>query len=132
MRAKAFPLRPEEWRDAVIDATAIMNENLIHPCRTMTIGYPEETEDDVEDSIRIVEDPIDHGFDAWIFPLPVIPMGSTRISSNPFPTIQRLPKNCWDLLYTSWRRNLRITRKLVPNLTAGIRNRPLKSPVRTT
>ncbi|MEM4971346.1 MAG: radical SAM protein [Sulfolobales archaeon] len=129
MRAKAFPWRPEDWWDIIIDATAIMNENYIYPCYTMTIGYPEETEDDVEDSIELVQKIIDHEFIAWIFPLPVIPMGTSRIKDNPFPVLEKLPKNYWDLLYISWRYNLKITRKLIPNLTGGIKNKFVRSIV---
>ncbi|MEM0374538.1 MAG: radical SAM protein, partial [Sulfolobales archaeon] len=117
MRAKSFPYLPSEWRDVIIDATAIMNESYIYPCYTMTIGYPDETEKDVEDSIRLVQDIIDHEFIAWVFPLPVIPISTTRIRDNPFPILERLPKNYWDLLYISWRYNLKVTRKLIPVLT---------------
>ncbi|MEZ0290124.1 MAG: radical SAM protein, partial [Sulfolobales archaeon] len=123
MRAKVFPWKPEEWWDVVIDATAIMNDNYVYPCYTMTIGFPEETEDDVEESIELVQRIIDHEFTAWIFPLPVIPIGTSRISENPFPSIERLPKNYWDLLYISWRYNLKITRRLASNLTAGVKSK---------
>ncbi len=129
MRAKAFPWRPEDWWDIIIDATAIMNDNYIYPCYTMTIGYPEETEEDVDDSIELVQRIIDHEYIAWIFPLPVIPMGTSRIKDNPFPVMEKLPKNYWDLLYISWRYNLKITRKLIPNLTGGIKNRFVRSIV---
>ncbi len=83
MRAKAFPWRPEDWWDIIIDATAIMNENYIYPCYTMTIGYPEETENDVEDSIELVQKIIDHEYIAWIFPLLAIPMSTLRIKGKP-------------------------------------------------
>ena len=129
MRAKAYPWRPEDWWDIIIDATAIMNENYIYPCYTMTIGYPEETEDDVVDSIELVQKIIDHGYIAWIFPLPVIPIGTSRMKNNPFPAMERLPKNYWDLLYISWKYNLKITRKLIPSLTAGIKNIFIRSLV---
>jgi len=129
MRAKAFPWKPEDWWDVIIDATAIMNENYIYPCYTMTIGYPEESEEDVEDSIELVQRIIDHNYIAWIFPLPVIPMGTSRIKDNPFPVMERLPKNYWDLLYISWKYNLGITRRLIPNLTGGIKNKLVRSIV---
>ena len=126
MRAKVYPWRPEEWRDMIIDATIIMNDNYIYPCYTMTIGYPEETDQDVEESIKLVESIIDHGFKAWIFPLPLVPIATTRIRDYPLPTIERLPSRYWDLLYISWRYNLRITRELIPNLTAGVKSRLVK------
>jgi len=129
MRAKSFPYAPSQWRDVIIDATAIMNENYIFPCYTMTIGYPDETEEDVEDSIRLVQDIIDHEFIAWVFPLPVIPISTTRIRDNPLPALERMPKNYWDLLYISWKYNLKVTRRLIPVLTNGIKNKLLRKIV---
>lgn len=121
MYAKAFPWKPEEWWDIIIDATAIMNDALIFPCYTMTIGYPDETTEDVAQSIELVQRVIDHGFTAWIFPLPVIPIGTTRIRDNPFPVLERMPENYWDLLYISWKYNFDTTRKLIPVLTHNIK-----------
>ncbi|HLI46668.1 MAG TPA: radical SAM protein [Geobacterales bacterium] len=123
MRAKSFPYEPRQWRDVIIDATTIMNENYIYPCYTMTIGYFDETEEDVELSIKLVQDIIDHELTAWVFPLPVIPMETSRIRKNPFPTLKKMPRNYWDLLYISWKYNFKITRKLVPALTSNIKNK---------
>ncbi|QKQ99034.1 B12-binding domain-containing radical SAM protein [Metallosphaera tengchongensis] len=116
MPAKAFPWSVEEWTDVILDATAIMNENYIYPCYTMTIGYREETDDDVQQSIDLVQKVIDHDFTAWVFPLPVIPMSVTRVKDNPFPDLERLPSKYWDLLYISWNYNMKVTRKLAPRL----------------
>jgi len=107
MRAKAFPWTPREWKNIIIDSTAIMNENYIYPCYTMTIGYPEETEEDVVKSIDLVQEIIDHNFIAWIFPLPVIPMGYSYIRNNPFPILEKMPKGYWDLLFISWKYDLK-------------------------
>jgi len=130
MRAKAFPWTPKDWHDVIVDATAIMNDNYIFPCYTMTIGYPEETDEDVQQSIEIVQKIIDHGFIAWIFPLPVIPVATTRIRDNPFPFMERLPSKYWDLLYISWNYDFKITRELIPILTGGIKNKVVKSIVK--
>ncbi|MQL55781.1 B12-binding domain-containing radical SAM protein [Acidianus ambivalens] len=123
MTAKAFPWTPREWKDVILDATAIMNDNYIYPCYTMTIGYPEEGEKDVEESINPVQSIIDHKFTAWIFPLPVIPISTTYISKNPYPKPETLPQNYWDLLYISWHYDLKVTRDLIPILTGGIKNK---------
>lgn len=131
MRAKAFPWSPMEWDDVIIDATAIMNDNYIYPCYTMTIGYPEETNEDVEDSIELVQKIVDHDFTAWVFPLPVIPISTTRIRENPFPYAERLPSRYWDLLYVSWHHNIKVTKKLSPILTNGIPNSIVRKIVRT-
>ncbi|MBP1357339.1 MAG: B12-binding domain-containing radical SAM protein [Sulfolobus sp.] len=127
MRAKMFPFKPSEWKDVILDATAIMNDNYIYPCYTMTIGYPEETDEDVQQSIELVQSIIDHGFKAWIFPLPVIPMGVSRIRDYPFPVMEKLPSKYWDLLYISWKYDLKITRDLAVVITWRIRNKFIRN-----
>ncbi|ACP48289.1 Radical SAM domain protein [Sulfolobus islandicus Y.N.15.51] len=123
MRAKPFPWTPREWKDVILDATAIMNDNYIYPCYTMTIGYPEETNEDVDQSIDLVQSIIDHKLKAWIFPLPVIPMGVSYIRNNPFPVLEKMPTRYWDVLYISWKYDLQITREMIPILTGGIKNK---------
>jgi radical SAM superfamily enzyme YgiQ (UPF0313 family) len=132
MNAKSFPYRPSEWGDVVIDATAIMNDNFIYPCYTMTIGYVDETDEDVEQSIKLVEKITDHDFTAWIFPLPVIPMGTSRIRENPLPVMEKLPSRYWDLLYLSWKYDLKVTRKVMPTLTGGIKSKLIRRMVQST
>lgn len=131
MTAKAFPWGPKDWKNVILDATAIMNDNYIYPCYTMTIGYPEETEEDVAQSIDLVQSIIDHKLTAWIFPLPVIPITTSYIAKNPYPKPEKLPKNYWDLLYISWHYDLKITRELIPILTNGIKNKIVRKIVRT-
>jgi len=130
MHAKAFPWTAKDWKNVTIDATTMMNESYIYPCYTMTIGYPEETDEDVKQSIDLVQSIIDHDLIAWIFPLPVIPMGTTRIKKNPFPVIKGLPSLYWDLLYISWKYSLKTTRRLIPTLTKGLKNAMISKVVR--
>ena len=106
-----------------------MNDSYIFPCYTMTIGYPEETDKDVEDSISLVEYIIDHEPVAWIFPLPVIPMGLSKIRDNPLPAMERLPSRYWDLLYISWKYDLKITRKLSKTIANTSKNPLIRSMV---
>ncbi|KAA8923149.1 radical SAM protein [Thermoplasma sp.] len=122
MRGKPFPWTPHDWGDVIVDATGIMVDNHIHPCYTMTIGYPDETDEDIEESIKLVERMIDLDLKAWIFPLPVIPMTASRLKGNEFPWIDTIPKKYWDILYISWKHSIRVTKELFPYLTSEMRN----------
>ena len=123
MRNKAYPYPPERWHDLIIEATAILNENHIYPAYTMTIGYPDETEEDIRRSLEMVDKIVDHGFVAWIFPLPVVPMYTSALRNLRHPTLDYLPEGFWDILYASWRYDLRVTRRLAPVLLQNSRNK---------
>ena len=89
----------------------------------MTIGYPDETEEDIRRSLEMVDKIVDHGFVAWIFPLPVVPMYTSALRNLRHPTRDYLPEGFWDILYASWRYDLRVTRRLAPVLLQNSRNK---------
>ncbi len=120
---KPFPYRPEQWGgEVIVESARILADNHVHACYTMTIGYPDETDEDVEKSIRLVEDIIESGVKVWVFPLPVIPITSTRLAKNPFPALEKLPSKYWELLYIAWKHDLKVTRDLMPGLNARLNN----------
>lgn len=122
MRAKSFPWKPNEWWDVVLEATRIMNDVTIWPCYTLTIGYADETNADVDESVGIVQALIERDLKAWIFPLPVIPISTSRLRGHRFPDLERLPTRYWDLLGIAWQRNLHLARELAPTITGRMRN----------
>lgn len=74
-------------------------------------------------TLEIVEKIVDHDFIAWIFPLPVVPMYTSALRHLKQPSLERLPDGLWDVLYVSWRHNLKITRRLAPVLLQNLRNK---------
>ena len=131
MRGKPFPWTPADWRNIILDSTGILNDAYITPCYTMTVGFQDETDEDVSQSISLVQSIIDSKLRAWIFPLPVIPMGSSRIRYDPFPLLEKLPSRYWDLLYTSWNYDLQMTRRMMPEMTKRIASRTVGAIVNT-
>jgi len=122
MPAKSFPYRPEEWPDVVLDATRTLNAAGIDPCYTMTIGFPDETDQDVDASIAMVQSLIDRGLRAFVFPLPVIPVTTSRLAGNAMPQLETLPPRYWDLLDVCWSHDLRLARDLLPSLVGRMRS----------
>lgn len=55
MPLKAKPFSPEEWPDVAFEGTRVFNENYWYPVYTMITGFPDETDDDVEESIQLLE-----------------------------------------------------------------------------
>ena len=129
LHGKPFPWGPEDWGNVILESTPIMNDAYITPCYTMTIGFQEETNEDVQDTIDLVQSIIDNRYKAWVFPLPVIPMGTSRIRNDPFPVMEKLPTKYWELLYISWKYDLKITRELMPEMTKRFNSRILGNVV---
>ncbi|MCL5731106.1 MAG: B12-binding domain-containing radical SAM protein [Candidatus Thermoplasmatota archaeon] len=117
MRGKAFPWGPADWGDIIVDSAGIMNDAFITPCFTMTIGFSDESNDDVRETIKLSERIINSGSKAFLFPLPVIPITRSRLKNNSFPEADLLPESYWELLYVSWKNDIDLIRRMIPDLT---------------
>lgn len=122
MNGKPFPWKPSDWKNVILESTPILNDAHITPCYTMTVGFEGETDDDVEKSIDLVRSIIDNGNRAWIFPLAVIPMTSSRLAGKSFPMLETLPSKYWELLYIAWSYDLKISREMLPEMTKRMGN----------
>jgi Fe-S oxidoreductase len=55
MPRKALPFSAEEWPEVVFEGTKVLNENYWVPAYTAIVGFPGETDDDVIDTIRLID-----------------------------------------------------------------------------
>ncbi|HID25350.1 MAG TPA: B12-binding domain-containing radical SAM protein [Thermoplasmata archaeon] len=76
MPAKAKPFKAEEWSEIVIQGAGIMKDNNMIPACTLITGLPEETDDDVVETIELMDELKD--FPSIIVPLFFVPMGKLK------------------------------------------------------
>jgi len=55
MRNKMLPFSPSEWSKVVLEGTRTFNENYWFPAYTLIMGLPGETDDDVWDTVRLID-----------------------------------------------------------------------------
>ena len=73
---KPKPFSSEVWPEIVEEAIALLNDCGWWICATIIIGFPWETEEDIEKNIEFVERI--KRYNVFVFPLPFIPSGSLR------------------------------------------------------
>jgi len=76
MPMKASPYPPEAWPEVVEDAFMIMHEYKIIPAATLIIGLPDEDEDDVLETIELMDRL--KKYRSLIVPMFFVPMGALR------------------------------------------------------
>ena len=54
MPQKAKPFSPEEWWDVVLQGTQVFNENYWFPAYTLVLGLPNEEEEDIWDTVKLI------------------------------------------------------------------------------
>jgi radical SAM superfamily enzyme YgiQ (UPF0313 family) len=103
-----LPYKPEQWREIVADAFGILNDNDWYPLATLIVGLPGETEEDVADTLSLMDEL--HDFNAFYVPLFFVPLEDCRLMNNKGAEYDELTKMRWEFLTRCWEYNVRIWR----------------------
>lgn len=108
MAGKPLPFKPEEWSEVVCQAFGILNDNDWYPLATLIIGLPDETEDDVIESLQLIDDI--HKYRAFLVPLLFVSLENCRLKNHSGADLDSLSKLRWELLTKCWEYNFRVWR----------------------
>ena len=76
MPGKVAPFKASQWPELVVQAAGLMNDNHVYPACTFIVGLPQETEDDVQRTIDLIDDLWD--FKALLVPMFFVPLGHLK------------------------------------------------------
>ncbi|MCW3999345.1 MAG: B12-binding domain-containing radical SAM protein [Candidatus Bathyarchaeota archaeon] len=76
MPAKAHPFSADNWHDVVVDGMGLMHDNKLVPACTLIVGLPEETEEDITQTMDLVDDLKE--MRSLIVPLFFVPLGHLK------------------------------------------------------
>jgi len=104
MKGKCKPFEPEDWPQVVIDAFEVMSRNCWVPCATLIIGFPDETEKDVDLTVDLIEEL--KSFKSLIVPLFLVSMGGLKDKTESFTVEKMTPKRS-ELFLKCWEHNIK-------------------------
>ncbi|MDK6028535.1 radical SAM protein [Ignisphaera sp. 4213-co] len=120
---KPKPFSYEEWPRIVEDAVALLNECGWWICATIIINLPQETVEDIEMNIKLLER-LEH-YNVFIFPLPFIPSGSLRKSKDMMKTHKDLNTRNLELIalsiYDAIKKIKSLSKHLVAKAPIGVK-----------
>jgi len=108
MSGKMLPFKPEEWKEVVNQAFGILNDNDWYPLVTLIIGLPDEREEDIIESLELMDDFKDYY--AFYVPLFFVPLENCMLMNKPGAELNSLSKKRWELLTRCWEYNVKIWR----------------------
>ena len=73
MPGKVAPFKASQWPELVVQAAGLMNDNHVFPACTFIVGLPQETDDDVQRTIDLIDDLWE--FKAILVPMFFVPLG---------------------------------------------------------
>jgi len=106
MAGKMLPYKPEQWKEIVSQAFGILNDNDWYPLATLIIGLPEENEDDVAETLELMDDL--KGYNAFYVPLLFVPLENCLLMNKRGAELDSLSKIRWEFLTRCWEYNIRI------------------------
>ena len=106
MSGKMLPFKPEQWKEVVTEAFGIMNDVDWYPLVTLIIGLPEEREEDVLETLNLMDDL--HDAKSFYVPLFFVPLENCKLVNNRGTELDSLTKARWEVFTRCWEYNVRI------------------------
>lgn len=108
MPGKAVPFSIEHWPSVVLEGLRVLNENNWFPAMTLIVGNPDETDDDIRETLDLIYEMERRGLFAFLIPSIFTPLHDTRMEMEKGVTQTRqLTPLQWQLLMKCWKMNLR-------------------------
>jgi len=108
MAGKPLPFEPEQWKEIVCQSFGIMNDNDWYPLATLIIGLPDENEEDVIETLELMDDLRD--YKAFYVPLLFVPLENCLLMNKHGAELDSLSKARWEFFTRCWEYNVRIWR----------------------
>ncbi len=113
MRGKALPSPPERWREIVLQAFGILDDNHWICAATLINGLPGETADDVIKSIELVEDLKKTSTLSLIVPMNFVSMRGSALDTEESFNMRRMTPEHWQLMGECVDHDLKVVPRLL-------------------
>src|SRR5581483_1077582 len=104
MSGKALPFDIRDWQEIVVEGIQILNRNNWFPVCTFIIGMPNETEDDIKQSLDLLHRLRKNKI--LYVPSIFTPLEDTRMASGRGLKPRELTKLQWEFILTAWKQSL--------------------------
>jgi len=108
MPSKGVPFSIDDWPSVVLEGLRVANENNWFPAMTLIVGSPDETDEDVKESLDLIYEMERRHLFAFLIPSIFTPLHDTRMEKQKGVTeTQRLTPLQWQVMMKCWKMNLR-------------------------
>ena len=103
MSGKSLPFDIRDWQEIVVEGTNILNDNNWFPVYTFIVGLPNETDDDVRQSLDLLQR-LKHNKVLYV-PSIFTPLEDTRMASGHAMKARELTQLQWEFIMTAWKQS---------------------------
>ena len=106
MKGKALPYPVDNWSDLVCQGIGIMNDNDWWPLCTVMTGQPDETEEDVQATLDLIDRLKAQNAKMFYTPVLFIPLEDALLSDAKRSNLQNLTESQFEIMTKCWRNNI--------------------------
>jgi radical SAM superfamily enzyme YgiQ (UPF0313 family) len=103
MSGKSLPFDIRDWQEIVVEGIRILNENNWFPVCTFIVGLPNETEDDMRQSLDLLHRLRDNKI--LYVPSIFTPLEDTRMAGAKALKSRELTQLQWEFIMTAWKQS---------------------------
>jgi radical SAM superfamily enzyme YgiQ (UPF0313 family) len=103
MSGKSLPFDIRDWQEIVVEGINILNDNNWFPVCTFIVGLPNETEDDIRQSLDLLHRLKNNKI--LYVPSIFTPLEDTRMASGKALKAKQLTQLQWEFIMTAWRQS---------------------------
>jgi len=103
MAGKSLPFDIEDWQELVVEGTNLLNDNNWFPVYTFIVGLPNETEDDIRQSLDLLHRMKNNH--VLYVPSIFTPLDDTRAQGGKALKAKELTQLQWEFIMTAWKQS---------------------------
>jgi radical SAM superfamily enzyme YgiQ (UPF0313 family) len=103
MSGKSLPFDIQDWQEIVVEGTNILNQNNWFPVYTFIVGLPNETEDDLKQSLDLLHR-LKNNHVLYV-PSIFTPLDDTRMKDGKPLKSKELTQLQWEFIMTAWKQS---------------------------
>jgi radical SAM superfamily enzyme YgiQ (UPF0313 family) len=108
MAGKCKPFKPSEWPNIVLSSLSFMEDCDWIALATILIGLPGETEEDIEHTIKLIENIEDMGLKTFLVPLTFVPLGTCSLRDAALKSFNDLSERQVEVFASAWEHNIKV------------------------
>jgi radical SAM superfamily enzyme YgiQ (UPF0313 family) len=106
MKGKALPYSVENWPEIVCQAIGKLNDHDWYPLCTIMTGQPDETEDDVIETVNLIDNLRSQNAKMFYTPVLFIPLKEAILKDSRRTNLDNLTELQWEVLSKCWKNNI--------------------------
>jgi radical SAM superfamily enzyme YgiQ (UPF0313 family) len=108
MGGKCKPFKPVEWPNIVLSSLSFMEDRDWLALATILVGLPDETDEDTEGTIKLIENIRSMGLRTFLVPLIFVPLGTCSLRDAAVKSFNDLSERQVDVFALAWEHNIKV------------------------